>query len=249
MIVMTVERVETADTTEAAETDDPFTVVDEDAAIGTEPADSIESPEADSSDRERQILDAKLDHYRRINELNDEVIRAANAYEAKKGSAKAAKSHLEELQADLSALICRGPEIPDPQKKLPFPDEEGGTVADSESADSAGGADGSSEEADTDWQLTKLIGVLTLTPKQAERLEDAGIWTVGQFEHVRSGRNRDFPDGLRSIKGVGEKTVDKWENDIVEWLAKNAREQEPGDATEEDREEDGDDGGDGDIDE
>ena len=32
--------------------------------------------------------------------------------------------------------------------------------------------------------------------------------------------------GLRSVKGIGEKTVDAIENDVLEWLAKNAREPE-----------------------
>lgn len=69
-----------------------------------------------------------------------------------------------------------------------------------------------------------ISDVLELTDKQFEKLEDAGVRTVGQFEHLRSGQKPDYPDGLRSLKGVGEKTVDAWEDQMVEWLSDNARE-------------------------
>jgi len=60
-----------------------------------------------------------------------------------------------------------------------------------------------------------------------EKLEEIGIKTVGQFEFLRAGNDPCYPDGLRSVKGFGAATVDAFENDIVNWLAANAREKEP----------------------
>jgi hypothetical protein len=65
---------------------------------------------------------------------------------------------------------------------------------------------------------------LKLTAKQREKLEEIGIKTVGQFEFLRAGNDPVYPDGLRSVKGFGAATVDAFENDIVNWLAANARE-------------------------
>jgi hypothetical protein len=38
---------------------------------------------------------------------------------------------------------------------------------------------------------------------------------------------RDYPNGLASLKGVGGVTITKWEDDIINWMMKNARQAEP----------------------
>jgi len=60
-----------------------------------------------------------------------------------------------------------------------------------------------------------------VTEKQLEKLHEAGIKTVIEFEMERGG-NR-----FAKIRGIGEKAVEKWEEQMVEWLSVNAREAEP----------------------
>jgi len=153
-----------------------------------------------------EFSEAERDHYEAIKNANLEVSIAQSAYDKANSIAKAAKKDLELASLELSTLISDGPQIPtppDPQKTLPF---------DAESSDHAG------------WELTPITEALKLTAKQRDKLEDIGIKTVGQFEFLRAGRDPLYPDGLRSIKGFGAATVDAFENDIVEWLAANARE-------------------------
>jgi len=162
-------------------------------------------------DAEFQIVpdpmdELKREHYEEILRLNRDVKLAQMRYDIAKGEAKAKKEELECLSLELSNLIADGPQKPDPQKELPFDAAESGDIR--------------------NWDLTPITEALKLTAKQREKLEEIGIKTVGQFEFLRAGRDPIYPDGLRSIKGFGAATVDAMENDIVEWLAANAREVE-----------------------
>ena len=76
------------------------------------------------------------------------------------------------------------------------------------------------------WEDVPISEVIELTPKQIEKLEAAGVKTMGQFEHLRSGQMDGYPDGLKSVKGVGQKTVDEWEEQALKWLFVNNREPE-----------------------
>lgn len=162
----------------------------------------------------QSLSDAERDHYEAIIQKQREVAAAQLDYDITKEQAAGKKKWLELVANHLSCLIADGPQRPDPQKKLPFD----AASPEATPADEPG-------EPSVEWQKTPITEILTLTDKQRDKLEEAGIWTIGQFEHVRGGRHVDYPDGLRSIKGVGEKTVDKWEDEVVEWLAKNAREE------------------------
>jgi len=155
---------------------------------------------------------AEEKHCDDIIRLNHAVRIAELEYEDAKSEASAAKRRWEQLQAKLTSLIAQGA---NPQPELPFPEETVPTE---------------------DWKSVAIESVLELTDKQAEKLEEAGIKTVGQFEHLRSGQMDGYPDGLRSLKGVGQKTVDAWEEQIVEWLSANAREAQPAAAAESDGE-------------
>lgn len=171
-------------------------VIDDDAAVN-----AADVAEADTDgDDQGGLSDIKARHYEQIVRLNVECCEAGFDYENKKAIAAAAKKNHELLQAKLNRLIADGA---NPQMELPFDEDE---------------------DAAEDWKDVAISDVLELTDKQFEKLEDAGVRTVGQFEHLRSGQMTDYPDGLRSLKGVGEKTVDAWENQIVEWLSENARE-------------------------
>jgi len=71
-----------------------------------------------------------------------------------------------------------------------------------------------------EWQQVPIEQAITVTEKQLEKLHEGGIKTVIDFENERGG-NR-----FASIKGIGEKAVEKWETEILEWMAINARELE-----------------------
>lgn len=73
-----------------------------------------------------------------------------------------------------------------------------------------------------EWQQVPIENAITVTEKQLEKLHEGGIKTVIEFETERAG-NR-----FASIKGIGEKAVEKWEEQILGWMAVNAR--EPDDA-------------------
>jgi DNA uptake protein ComE-like DNA-binding protein len=145
-------------------------------------------------------------HHDAICALNFRVQQSRIEYEDAKAEAGAAKRRHESMQEQLNALISQGP---NPQRELAFPEHT------------------EEVKASEAWKDVAISEAIVLTSKQAEKLEAAGVKTIGQFEHLRSGQMEGYPDGLRSVKGVGEKTVDEWENQIVEWLSVNAREPEP----------------------
>jgi hypothetical protein len=162
--------------------------------------------EGEVIDAEFQVVPDIMDelqreHYEEILRLNRDVKLAQMRYDIAKGEAKAKKEELECLSLELSNLIADGPRKPDPQKELPFSEPQ-------------------------DWEGVAITDALKLTGKQREKLEELGIKTVGQFEFIRAGRDPQYPDGIRSIKGFGNATVDAMENDIVNWLQVNAREKE-----------------------
>jgi hypothetical protein len=159
--------------------------------------------EAESDADAGELSEHRQRHYAAIVDLNRQCVAAGYEYEDRKHDAATAKKRYEQLQSRLNHLIEEGP---NPQKELPFTDAEP-TAADA-------------------WKDVPISDAIELTDKQFEKLESAGVRTVGQFEHLRSGQMDGYPDGLRSVKGIGEKTVDAWEDQIVNWLAFNAREQE-----------------------
>lgn len=150
--------------------------------------------------QEVDLDESEREHYERIKELNHQVLQAQKEYDFRKSLAASAKKDLELAQLDLTSAIEAGPQKADPQKELAFADDP------------------------SEWQEVPIGDVLTLTVKQCDLLSSAGAITVGKFEHLRSGQHPDYPDGLRSLRGVGDATVDKWEDQIVNWLSANARE-------------------------
>ncbi|HQZ67175.1 MAG TPA: hypothetical protein PLY87_18915 [Planctomycetaceae bacterium] len=192
---------ETATVEPEQETDETLTEFESMLEAASE-ADAVEGiSDAEFSEAERE-------HYEAIKNANLEVSIAQAAYDRANSIAKSAKKELELASLELSTLISDGPQIPsppDPQKKLPFSDE--------------------SPDPDA-WKSVPIGDVLKLTAAQSEKLESAGITTIGRLEFVRGGGDPDYPRGLRSIKGIGERTVDAIENDIIDWLAANVRESE-----------------------
>lgn len=172
--------------------------------------------ENDSSADAGEMTSIEREHYDEIVELNKQVAIAERDYLYSKSQTKAAKEELESLQSRLTYVISRGPEVPNPQQSLPFP-----------------------EDAPADaWRDEPITDAIKITPKQFERLEDAGARTMGQLEDLRAGKFPTHPDGLRSIKGFGDKAIDTIEDQILEWWDKNknAREPEVAEESEEDAE-------------
>jgi hypothetical protein len=161
----------------------------------------------------------ELDHLHTIQKMNERVVYLATRHEVLKSEASLAKKQLDEASSALSLCISEGPPKPDPQKTLPF--DDGNPVEASTLSPNA------ATPAEDAWKSVKIGDAITLTKKQAETLESHGIRTVGQFEDVRSGQLRDYPNGLASLKGVGGVTITKWEDDIINWMMKNARQAEP----------------------
>lgn len=141
--------------------------------------------------------DLKREHYERIIDLQKQVRDAGVKADIDKEVASAAKKHHEALQKQLNQLIAGGP-----QGLLPL------------------------EAADTEpqkleaWADTPIAMALEgITDKQLETLAEAGVATVGEFEQLRAGSNRDYPRGLVDLPRVGEKLITKWEDQVIEWLA------------------------------
>jgi DNA-directed RNA polymerase alpha subunit len=175
--------------------------------------DQAEQIDADNQEQSEAVLldQRKREHYEQIRELNTQVIEARGEWASAKEDAAEAKKSYDGLVSQLQLLIGRGPDM---QGKLEFPDDEEATPDDA-------------------WRDAQIVDALALSVGQYEKLEEAGITTVGQLEDLRAG------DGLDSIKGFGQATIDKIEDQIIEWLDENR--DRFGEAVEADPEEDYDD--------
>lgn len=111
-----------------------------------------------------------------------------------KEDASEAKKTYDGLVSQLNILIHRGPDL---QATLPF----------NNATDPTNGGE------DESWRDATVIDALSLSPGQYSKLEEAGVTTIGQLEDLRAG------DGLASIKGFGQATVDAIEDAVINWLA------------------------------
>lgn len=141
----------------------------------------------------------------------DEIIEAqsqADELDVKRAaaeqSAKAAKKAHESAVDRLQQLIRRGPSA---QLELNF----------------SGMTPEEARQAKWDAMLAGAVvrESLDLTPKQFERLEEAGVKTMKDLEDLRAGKNKDYPRGLVDISGFGERAIDKIEDEIEAWLETN----------------------------
>lgn len=154
-----------------------------------------------------QLSELERKHYEAIKFAETDALEAEGVFLDAKSEAKAAKEIWERKVERLRQMIRQGL---DPQQELPFEDEEHETEA---------------------WKSVLIVDVLELTDKQKETLAEAGIVTVEQFETLRAG------EGITSLPGVGQTTSDKWEDQMLDWLATNAREDSDEDESGDDDEE------------
>jgi hypothetical protein len=151
-------------------------------------------------------------HYQEIRSLEATCDRLEGEYETAKTAASAAKGMWQEAVSRLRESIRRGP---DPQMALPIGD---------------------------DFMQTEIGDVLNLTDKQAESLAECGIYTVQDFEDVRSGNVPDI-EGITDIPGVGQATADKWEDEILDWISSQQRATAPSPVCAGDDQDDNEEGG------
>jgi hypothetical protein len=126
-------------------------------------------------------------HYQSIRDLESRCSVLEGDYETAKADAHARKSAWAAAVAELRSCIRGGPNA---QLELPLKDN---------------------------WLETPVGEAITLSEKQAEKLAEAGISTVGQLDHLRVDGG-----GLQSLPGIGRATADKWEDQLLDWIAANA---------------------------
>lgn len=153
-------------------------------------SENTEAPVAAISDLEREWID-------KIKRLNEACTDAASAMAIAKDAAKAATEEYNGAVSLLRSTIRRGLNT---QPELPGFDA---------SADPA--------QEEQSWRDAPIREAIRATKKQAEKLVEAGVLSVGQFEDLRAGKNKHYPDGLIAIRGIGEATADKWEKEILDW--------------------------------
>jgi hypothetical protein len=156
---------------------------------------------------EPTLADRERKHYQEIQQLGKECELLESDFKDKKATASAAKSAWESAVSVLQATIRRGP---DPQLELPLR---------------------------VDWLATPVGEAIELTEKQAEKLAELGIRTVGQLDEIRVGA------GLETLPGIGRAIADKWEDQLLDWIAANAP-KESDTTGDEDSDSDEDEGGD-----
>jgi len=139
-----------------------------------------------------EMTQLEREHYEGIKDKSAEVSRLLLEWSQLKGDASEAKKEYDQAVAELTYLINRGPER---QHKLPFTDSTDGEVL--------------------GWREASIAESLGLTAKVLEKLEDAGVTTIGHLDDLRAG------DGLTSVGGIGQSTTDKIEEQVLEWLSEN----------------------------
>jgi hypothetical protein len=195
-------------------------VGDGDSPAATDVAAESPTPLADSiaaSDRGAAALAA----YRRTYEAaSNELAEAGIEFARIKETHKTAKERFEAALDNLTRIAERGPE------RMPLFDGRGGDgessatqppqAGASEASESDATADTANTIADANAWRKEPIESLGLPPKLADRLEEAGISTIGELEDKRAAFN-----GLRGISGIGPAKVTVIEDAVIGWLSKN----------------------------
>lgn len=179
---------------------------------GTEVDEVVADDEVTEQPESVPLSELERSHYEEIRKLEELASEAEEEFDQVNAQAKALKKRWEGKVEVLRSVIRRGV---NPQRSLPFGDDE--------------------DEQPEAWRIVAIDTVLDLSDKQATLLQEAGILTVEQFENLRAG------EGLTSLAGVGQSTAEKWEDQMLTWLAANAREaDEPEDDEDAENSQDGD---------
>lgn len=159
----------------------------------------------------------------RIRAISDELAEAALERLEAESRFKAAKNREKAIVEQLSEVMKEGPRVmPLFDRQPEHPEQQPGQDA-AESAPDAqtwaesGGPVVIEPLTDDAWRSVHL-SELNLKPKLQERLEEAGIETIGRLEDLRAeishGREK-WP------KGIGKAKITEIEDAVIAWLSKN----------------------------
>jgi len=171
--------------------------------------DDPKAEQAEEGDKQVKTLDERerewLEDIKKKQHMCD-VLKAK--HETQDKLAKRCKKDWELAVDELQETIRAGV---NPQLPLAFGDEQQPPAE----------SDDSIEAHHARMMLTPIYEVIQASEKQRDKLDAAGVKTLGDFEQLRGGNNPDYPDGLRSLERVGQSTVDKWEAELEEFYTSN----------------------------
>lgn len=180
---------------------------EEEEQTGSVDAEAIEPAEViDESHPQWEQFERKWAE--KVRRLEAACKEAEAAYNDAKKDAIALKKEFEAKVSELRRAITRGPSL---QPELPFDDHE--PKEEPQQTDI--------EARHAELMAMSVTEALMLTEAQREKLEDAGVKTVGDFERLRGGQMKDYPGGLSDLPRVGQATIDKWEEQLTDWLKRN----------------------------
>ena len=155
----------------------------------------------------------------RIRAISDELAEAALERLEAESRFKAAKNREKAIVEQLSEVMKEGPRV------MPLFDQPSGhgvAVADSVAPDAqtwaeSGGPVVIEPRTDDAWRSVHL-SELNLKTKLQERLEEAGIETIGRLEDLRA----EISQGREKWpKGIGKAKITEIEDAVIAWLSKN----------------------------
>ena len=155
----------------------------------------------------------------RIRAISDELAEAALERLEAESRFKAAKNREKAIVEQLSEVMKEGPRV------MPLFDQPSGhgvEVADSVAPDAqtwaeSGGPVVIEPRTDDAWRSVH-ISELQLKPKLQERLEEAGVDTIGRLEDLRA----EISQGREKWpKGIGKAKITEIEDAVIAWLSKN----------------------------
>lgn len=158
-----------------------------------------------------------------LHEKNEDVKSRLKTWEDYKDRASVAKKNYESALLDLHELVD---EIDNPQLKLPGMSKLEMAAAAAE-ADKPAAAENTAAAGDEKWMDCNLVEV-GLKPGQVNKLNDIGVETFRQLEHLRSGKDPDRPRGLGDVTGIGPKAVTEIEDACLKFIASNSTATAPG---------------------
>lgn len=162
--------------------------------------------------KEKSLSDLEKQHYARIGNLEKAANKAEIEWIDLKEQASAAKKAWELSVSRLRGCIRKGAQGYFDFSKAP---EQPAAKGKGQSKDEPA--------TDSSWEGEPIENALKLTKAQKEKLSEHGVKTVLDFEKLRGGQIKDYPRGLRDLPRVGDATIDKWEEEILNWLTEHRK--------------------------
>lgn len=160
----------------------------------------------------------------RIRAISDELAEAALERLEAESRFKAAKNREKAIVEQLSEVMKEGPRVmplfdrqPEHPEQQPGHDAAESVAPDAQTWAESGGPVVIEPLTDDAWRSIH-ISELQLKPKLQERLEEAGIETIGRLEDLRA----EISQGREKWpKGIGKAKITEIEDAVIAWLSKN----------------------------